>query len=118
MILTSIKKALKSMLLLALFSICVTIVNAQSENLDTNSETVLESDSLTILETYEQTQNQQREITSPGTATYNIVEDNEQGSSGASERRSDSNVEELRVYSGSQHGNNVIKTIEVEIPQK
>ncbi len=111
-----IKKTFKSVMLAAFFCTCYTMVNAQSENTDLQTESVLNSDSLTIPETYQQTQDQQQEINSPGTATYNIVDTEPGVSTGAAEFHSDSNVEKLRVYSGSQNGNNVIKTIEVQIP--
>ncbi len=111
-------QTLKSVILFTILSFCFTIVNAQSENSESQSETVLQADSLTIPDTYDQNQDGQLDLNSSGTATYNIVEENEQSSSGAAEWRSGSDVEELRVYSGYQNGNNVIKTIEVQIPQR
>lgn len=111
-------QTLKSVILFTILSFCFTIVNAQSESSESQPETVLQVDSITVPETYEQNQDGQPDLNSSGTATYNIVEENEQSSSGAAEWRTASDVEELRVYSGYHNGNNVIKTIEVPIPQR
>lgn len=58
------------------------------------------------------------EFESPGTATYNIDEDNGQSISEVADWRTETNTEELKVYSGYHEGNNVIRTIEVVIQKR
>lgn len=115
---SSIKKALQTVWLIGIFSTCFTIANAQSTNSDMKSDSTTATDELIVPQSYPQTQDEQLEINSTGTATYTIDESNTAGTPEIPEARSKGNVEELRVYSGYQNGNNIIKTIEVEVPQK
>ncbi|HMT30863.1 MAG TPA: hypothetical protein PKD91_16450 [Bacteroidia bacterium] len=104
-------KTSKLVVLFTLISLVTsTMVNAQTEE---KKEQVVN-----IPENYQQIQQQSETDTSVGTATYNIVENetqvDPQSDPGAATWTNEEDVEILRVYSGSQDGNNVVKTIEVK----
>ena len=83
---------------------------------DGTGNVAADSAAVNIPESYQKTQEQLTEDVSVGSATYNIDENKPVVESGAAEWRSDGDVEELRVYSGQQSGNNYVKTIQVKVP--
>jgi len=94
--------------MLTFIAICAsTMVKAQSQEESTQQ--------LNVPESYNQTQNQVASDLPAGSSTYNIAENETPAADpGAAAWRDESDTEVLRVYSGAQEGNNVIKTIEVK----
>lgn len=116
-------KMLKTVFLASMCTICFTYVNAQTTGESNSVNTESTSEEFGIPESYQQSQDQLNSDYSAGNATYNI-DDNEMNSdsdiysdSGSASWRSDESVEVLRVYSGSQDGNNLVKKIEVKVPE-
>jgi hypothetical protein len=103
-------KTLKLMMLFA-------IVALASSSLAKAQATEEKAPPVIIPESYQQTQKQTEADVTAGTATYNIDENetqvDPQADPGAAPWHSEGDVEILRVYSGSQNGNNLVKTIEV-----
>ena len=96
-----------------------TFRNSEIDTLNNINRQQNKSDSLPLPKGTDQMQGENNiEVDSPGTATYNIVEENGQSISEVADWRTESNVEELKVYSGNSEGNTVIRTIEVTIPKR
>ena len=134
----TVKSAKFSVLVLFILGMLTSVADAQVQRTDTASTTrdttfqnsnidtinninrqINKSDSLPLPKGLDQMQSDNNtEVESPGTATYNIIEENDQSISGVTDWRTESNSEELKVYSGNSEGNNVIRTIEVVIPNK
>ncbi|MBL7916054.1 MAG: hypothetical protein JNL49_13555 [Bacteroidia bacterium] len=138
----SIIQSAKTMVLVLILGISCSIANAQTQRADSTRSTqdtsyrksdyrkmdmdtmnrqnqMHKSDSLPLPKGTDQMQGDNNiEVESPGTATYNIVEENDQSISGVADWRTETNEEELKVYSGNSEGNNVIRTIEVVIPKQ
>lgn len=138
----SIIQSAKTMVLILILGISCSIANAQTQRADSTRTTqdtsyrksdyrkmeidtmnrqnqMHKSDSLPLPKGTDQMQGENNiEVESPGTATYNIVEENDQSISGVADWRTETNEEELKVYSGNSEGNNVIRTIEVVIPKR
>jgi hypothetical protein len=113
----------------------ITLINAQSQNAQEQKVNIPESyqdaqkpsvpadapasdENVVIPESYQSTQEQldAETETSGGTATYNIDDNTPPIEPGAADYSSESNVEELKVYSGSHDGNNYVKTVTVKVP--
>jgi len=102
-------KTIKLLFIIPFFALgSSAVVQAQTDS--TTQEQVV------VPESYQETQEQIQPDTSVGAATYNIVDNEAPVEPGAAPFRTDSDVEELRVYSGSHDGNNVIKRVEIRIP--
>lgn len=96
-----------------------TFRNSEIDTLNNINRQQNKSDSLPLPKGSPQMQgDNSTEVESPGTATYNIEEENGQSISEVADWRTESNVEELKVYSGNSEGNTVIRTIEVTIPKR
>ena len=114
-------KLLKSVFLLSFFTVFAVSVNAQTtennSSYQNSDETTTENDQYGIPESYQQEQNQLDEEYTSGNSTYNIDENEGETAYEESSWRSESDEEELRVYSGFQDGNNVVKKIHVRVPE-
>jgi hypothetical protein len=111
-------KTSKIVVLLTFIAICIsTLVNAQSEEVKPQPEAQT-AEQINVPESYNQAQEQVPSDLPAGTTTYNIANENETPATdpGAAPWRADSEVEVLRIYSGSHDGNNLIKTVEVRVP--
>ncbi len=92
------------------------MVNAQSEEVKPQPEEQ-KAEQINVPESYNQAQEQVPSDLPAGNTTYNIATENETPADpGAASWRADSEVEVLRIYSGSHDGNNLIKTVEVKVP--
>jgi len=114
-------KVLKSVILSSAFTIFAISVNAQTTENDpayqNDENNGNETEQFSIPESYQQEQNQLDDEYSSGNSTYNIDEENSETAYEESSWRSEGEEEELRVYSGSQDGNNVVKKIHVRVPE-
>ena len=114
-------KLFKSVILTTSFSLFVVAVNAQTTDSDSNYENdenvTSTEDEIGIPDSYMQEQNQLDSEYSSGTSSYNIDDSDEETAYEESSWRTESEGEELRVYSGFQDGNNTIKTIKVAVPE-
>ena len=95
-----------------------TFRNSEIDTLNNINRQQNKSDSLPLPGSPQMQGDNNSDVESPGTATYNIVEENDQSTSGVADWRAETNEEELKVYSGNSEGNNVIRTIEVVIPKR
>ncbi|GEM_PF-2799873 len=107
------KVTMKSLFAVLLFTTGYEVSNAQS----TSGQGVQEDQNLVIPDSYMQEQNQLSDA--PGVASYNEESADapveETGSVSSSYGRYEA-TEEIRIYSGKQDGNNVVRTVQVKLP--
>jgi hypothetical protein len=101
---------LKSLPVLILFACFTSVAFAQTEQIE-------EEGQINIPESFHETQEIVDVEGGAGNTTFNLVEDENAQENGAAGWRSYENTEDRRIYSGSHDGNNVIKTIEVKLPE-
>lgn len=95
-----------------------TFRNSDIDTINNINRQINKSDSLPLPKETGQVEGENIQGDPPGQATYNIDDGTQQNFDGAADWRIEETTEELKVYSGRHEGNNIIGTIEVEIPKK